>query len=309
MAPQGVLCYKENFLDPSAYPALHRLALAGEDCTERKYFYTMSLIRDKLSNMFSKVMAGTVTREEGTILLNSLAREDKATTIRELSALIDNPPPSVFPKTILHTIALSRNKAFFNIIVACLDHRSEDVSILAAGELARLHTSDAKEVLAEHLNSDAYHVRKASAMALAEGFASEGVEILKDHIMKHPEPFFRATSAMAMKKAERRGAEALLEIVRTGTSPAVTTAAETLASMAAELSAADVPLVIEALMSAGDRKDTPGLLGVLKVVASLGPRAGGYEGYVRAFFDNPNEEVRNEAREALNRIAQGGQGW
>ena len=44
----------------------------------------MSSIREKLTNMFSKVMAGTVTREEGTMLINHLAREDLAETVREL---------------------------------------------------------------------------------------------------------------------------------------------------------------------------------------------------------------------------------
>jgi hypothetical protein len=60
----------------------------------------MSSIREKLTNMFSKVMAGTVTREEGTMLLNHLAKEDQAGTVTELAALIETPPPGVFLKTL-----------------------------------------------------------------------------------------------------------------------------------------------------------------------------------------------------------------
>ncbi|MDP2690278.1 MAG: hypothetical protein Q8P48_09225, partial [Deltaproteobacteria bacterium] len=77
----------------------------------------MSGEREKLANMFTKVMAGTVTREEGTMLINHLAKEDMASTVSELSYLMENPPPGVFPKTILHTIALSRNKAFHDIMI------------------------------------------------------------------------------------------------------------------------------------------------------------------------------------------------
>ena len=51
----------------------------------------MSSIKEKLTNMFEKVMAGTVTREEGTMLLNHLVREDPAGTVAELALLIENP--------------------------------------------------------------------------------------------------------------------------------------------------------------------------------------------------------------------------
>lgn len=264
----------------------------------------MNGIREKLSNMFSKVMAGTVTREEGTILLNSLAREDKAGTVRELSALIDRPPSGVFPKTILHTISLARNKAFYNMIVACLDHKDEGVAILAAHELAMQRTSDAREVLTEHLASDMYHVRKASATALVEGFGREGVEILGREFARHPEPFYRTTYAEAMARAGRPGVEALVDTLRAGGGAAVT-AAETLLATGAELAGEDAPKVIEALTSAGDRRETRLTALLLGLVASLGERARAYEGFVRVFLDHPSDDVRRSARDALARTSPG----
>lgn len=261
----------------------------------------MSSIREKLSNMFSKIMAGTVTREEGTMLLNHLAKEDLAETMKELSYLIDTPPPGVFPKTILHTIALSRNKAFNNIIIASLDHKNEDVSILAAQELARLKTSEAEDVLVEHLNSEVYHVRKASALALVQGF-SEGCEILKDHILKHKEPFFRLTSAQALIKAGKKGMEVLLSILSSGNEPAMVSIAEALVSAGKDLSSEDVPRIFDALMTAGDRKDNQSIVELLKVAGALKGRARGFEGYVRAFEDYPFAPVRTEAQNALKQI-------
>ena len=84
----------------------------------------MSSIKEKLTNMFLKVMAGTVTREEGTMLINHLAKEDPSGTVSELAYLVENPPPGVFQKTILHTISLARNKAFFGIMISCLEHKN-----------------------------------------------------------------------------------------------------------------------------------------------------------------------------------------
>lgn len=261
----------------------------------------MSSIKEKLANMFSKVMAGTVTREEGTMLINHLVKEDQVETVKELTYLIDNPPPGVFPKTILHTVALSRNKAFFNIMIACLEHKNEDVSILAAQELAKLKTSDAKEVLAEHLNGEAYHVRKASAIALVQGFV-DGVDIVKDHMMKHPEPYYRLTSAQALLKAGKKGIETLLSVLSSGQSGPMMTAAEALIVGGKELEQNEVPRIFDALMTAGDRKDSQSIIELLKIAGSLRGKASGFEGFVLAFADYPFEPVRKEAQNALKMI-------
>lgn len=261
----------------------------------------MGSVREKLTNMFAKVMAGTVTREEGTMLINHLVKEDQVETVKELTYLIDNPPPGVFPKTILHTISLSRNKAFHNILVASLEHKSEDVSIMAAQELARLKTSDAKKVLAEHLNSEVYHVRKASSMAIVNGFV-EGVEVLKAHMLQRNEAYYRSTDAFALAKAGRKGIETLIEILNSGDPGAVASAAEVLISAADDLSEADIPKIFEALMVAGDRKDGQLITELLKIAASLKGRAKGFEGFVLAFADYPADPVRNEAQKALTKI-------
>ena len=65
--------------------------------SERADSNTMRSTREKLAHMFSKVMAGTVTREEGTMLLNHLVKEDLAGTIKELAYLIDY-RPGHFPR-------------------------------------------------------------------------------------------------------------------------------------------------------------------------------------------------------------------
>lgn len=261
----------------------------------------MSSVKEKLTNMFSKVMAGTVTREEGTMLINHLVKEDQAATVKELVYLIDYPPPGVFPKTILHTIALSRNKAFFNIMISCLEHKNEDVSILAAQELAKLKTGDAKEVLTEHLDSEVYHVRKASAIALVQGFV-EGVDIVKGHVLRHREPFYRLTSAQALIVAGRKGVDSLISILASGEVGPMMTAAEALISGCGALDQNDVTKVFDALMTAGDKKDSPLIIELLKVVAALKGKASGFEGFVMAFTDYPSEPVRKEAQNALKMI-------
>lgn len=262
----------------------------------------MGSVREQLTNMFIKVMAGTVSREEGTMLINHLAKEDPVGTISEIAFLRDNPPPNVFPKTILHTVALARNKAFFKLMVESLDHKNEEVSILAAEEMARLHTGEAKSALIGHLNSEAYHVRKASAAALAKGFGAEGIEILKNHVLSHEEPFFRSTSAQGLLIAGRKGVEALLEILNSGNPGAVTSAAEAISKAGDNKSGEDITVIINALSSAGDKKDIPSVIALLKAVASFKERARNFAGYVLAFADYPFEEVRSEAENALREI-------
>lgn len=261
----------------------------------------MGSVREQLTNMFSKIMAGTVTREEGTMLINSLVRANQADTVKELSYLIENPPPSVFPKTILHTISLSRNKALHNIIIAALEHKNEDVSIFAAQELASQKTLDAKNVLIEHLSSEAYHVRKASALALCKGF-SDGIDLVREHVMTQAEPFYRSTSAQALLASGKSGMEALLKLLGSGNSGAMTASAEVLINAARDVDSAQLPQIFEALMIAGDKKDSAAIIELLQVCAALDGRAKGFEGYVMAFTDYPFEPVRKAAQTALKRI-------
>jgi HEAT repeat protein len=259
-------------------------------------------IKEKLTNMFSKVMAGTVTREEGTMLINHLAKEDPEGTVKELSALIETPPPGVFQKTILHTVALARNKVFFGIMVSCLEHKNEDVSVLAAQELAKLKSADARDTLSEHLDCEVYHVRKASALALVEGFP-DGVEVVKGHMLKRSEPFYRLTSAQALLKSGRKGVEALLSLMASSDNHgAVATAAETLVSGSSDMEQGDVQMIFGALLNAGDRKDSHSIVELLKVVAALKGKASGFEGFVLAFADYPSESVKREAQNALKMI-------
>lgn len=263
---------------------------------------SMASMREQLVNMFTKIMAGTVTREEGTMLINHLVRASQAEAVKELSALIETPPPGVFPKTILHTVSLSRNKALHNIIIAGLEHKNEDVSILAAQELASQKTIEAKSVLVEHLDSEVYHVRKASAIALARGFAEDGLEILKRHMLEHQEPFYRSTTAQALLMAGKNGVETLLSILSTGNTGAMETVSEVLVSSNDAISGADIPKIFDALMKAGDRKDSSAVIALLRVAGSLGHRAKGYEGFVMAFTDHQYDVVRKEANNALKHI-------
>jgi len=261
----------------------------------------MAEIRDQLINMFSKIMAGTVTREEGTMLLNDLVKDERETTLKELFSLIDTPPTGVYPQTILHTIALSRNKDFYPIMTDCLEHKNEEVSMLAARELGRLKTDEAKQVLIEHLDSDIYHVRKVSAEILSSIF-SDGVALVEKHLLSHAETFFRSTSAEALTKAGPEGMEALLRVLNSGRPGAMATAAEAVAPFASELAREDARKIVEALMKAGDQDNAPLITEMLKIVASLKERAQGFEDYVLAFKDYPSDVVRGEVENTLKEI-------
>lgn len=259
-------------------------------------------VRDKLAHMFTKIMAGTITREEGTMLINDLAKARHEDTLRELFYLIDNPPSGVYPKTIIHTVALARNKAFSKIMVASLEHKNADVSILAAIELGKQRTVEAQECLREHLNSEVYHVRQASASALIDGFGNEGIEVLKKHILTHHENFYRATSAQALLKNGREGIDCLLSLLNSGNPGAVSTAASCLSSAVLVLEKEDIPKIFEALMRAGDKKETTTIIELLKVAGLLKSKAIGFDGYIRAFVDDPVLLVSEEAKKALKLI-------
>jgi len=257
---------------------------------------------DKLTVMFSKIIAGTLSREEGAMLINHLAKEDRNNAIVSLTYLIENPPHNVFQTTMLHTIALAKNKAFFNLIAQSINSRDEDVSSLAAQELARLRTEGAKNTLIKNLNNDTYHVRKSAAVALAEDYGEEGMEILKNHILTHEEPFYRATSAQGLIAGGDSGITMLFSILHAETPGPVFSAAEAITSIEDEIKEDHLPVAMEALMEAGDRRDMRLVVELLKVAALFKKKALKYEPIIQAFADDPSESIRLETKKTLSRI-------
>ncbi len=262
----------------------------------------MSSIKEQLVNMFSKVMGGTVTREEGAMLLNDMAKGMEAEVLKELTFLVENPPPDVHQKTILHTIVLAHNEAFLSIMISSLSNESDEVSTFAAEELARLKGDKAKEVLIEHLGVDDYNVRKVAAAAFARNFGAEGIELLRSYIIDNPESLYRLTSAEALLAAGRPGIDALLSVLECPDSDPVQTVAEVIEKGGVELDGNSMRSVIEGLLLAGDREDESSIAALLKAVASMGSRASSLRVYVMAFSDYSSEAVRNAARSALEKI-------
>jgi len=258
---------------------------------------------DKLTVMFAKIIAGTVSREEGAILINHLVKENRDETINSLAYLIENPPRNVFQKTMLHTIALARNKALFSIIAESVQSQNEDVSFMAASELARLRTDVAKRTLIENLDNDTYHVRRSAAIALAEDYGEEGLKILKDHILSHEEPFYRATSAQGLAATGDRGISALFELLRADKPGPVFSAAEAIAGIEKEIEESHLPVAMEALMRAGDRRDMPLVVELLRVVPLFKNKALKYEAFITAFADDRSESIRLEAQKTLHKIS------
>ncbi|MBI5969934.1 MAG: HEAT repeat domain-containing protein [Deltaproteobacteria bacterium] len=263
----------------------------------------MSAIKEQLANMFVKVMSGTVSMEEGTMLINSLAKKDSKETVAAISEFINTPPQNISAQTVFHTIAITRNRAFFDVLTATLDHKNEEISIFACEELATYFKNESKFVLVEHLNSDAYHVRKSSAATLTKIFGDEGIAALGKHILGNTQSHYhRLTSAEALVKAGKKGIDALMNVLNTGGSGAAAAAAEALSSVAASLSDAEMQMFVNALMKFGDAKDAETTATLIKAIGSFGKRAKQFAGFVRAYADDPDEGVSKEAKNTLKAI-------
>jgi len=266
----------------------------------------MSTVRDQIINMFARVAAGTVTQEEGTMLINSLAKQEPQETVKELSDLIHNTPQDMSAQLIFRTVAMSRSRLFFDVLTSALDHKSEDMSIFACEELSKYFPTESQFVLAEHLNSDVYHVRKASAKILSKVFGDAAIEMLKKHILAHAEHYYRMTSAEVLAGSGNKGTDALIQILNSGKPGPAATAAEVLARDPRRITDAYVPVIVNALLEAGDAKESTAIVALLKLVASLGSRAKQYAEYIKAYEDWTDELVSAEAWNALLEVTKAG---
>ncbi len=282
----------------TAFSSLHVYAeLKATDKTVQ-----MTTVKEQLNTVFTKIMAGTVTREEGAMLLNDCVKNSGAETIKELEYLLINPPQNVHKKTIFHTMVLARNKAFVPLMAITLDNPDEDLAIVAAQELSRLHTDEAQDVLIKHLDIDNYGARKASAEALARGFGQKGADILKEHVINNDVALIRLTSAEALLQAGSAGFKALIELIFCEKSGPSDSAVEVLTKAPGSLLSKEVRPLVDALMVAGDKDDTVAAIALLKIITSLGGLAGRYVDFVRVFEENASEAVRDEAGRTLASI-------
>jgi len=265
----------------------------------------MSDVKDQIIKMFGRVAAGTVTQEEGTMLINSLAKKEPQETVKALQSLIHETPADMSAQLIFRTVAMSRSRFFFDVLTSALDHKNEDMSIFACEELAKYFPTESQFVLAEHLNSDVYPVRKASARILAKLFGASGIETLKKHILANAEHYYRLTSAEVLADSGETGFASLIQILNSGKPGPTATSAEVLSRTPSKISDANIPIILNALLEAGDAQQKDALVALLKLVAALGPRARLYIEYVRAYEDWEDELVNAEAWNALMEIDKG----
>jgi hypothetical protein len=262
----------------------------------------MATIKEQLNTVFTKITAGTVTREEGSMLLSDLVSRDTAGTLAELEYLIENPPQNVQRKTVFHTMVLARNKAYIPLIAKSLDSEDEELATVAAEELSKFHTEEAEKVLKEHLDAETYNTRKVSAAALARGCGANGVRILREHILECTSALYCDTSTEALLQAGPAGVEALIEVLSCGKEVPVGSAVQALVKAPGGVPDNEIRSLVDALMLAGDREDPVSTIGLLKVIASFGGMAGKYEGFVLAFEENESRLVSEEAGRTLASI-------
>ena len=262
-------------------------------------------LRDQIVAMFLKIAAKTISREEGTLLLNDLQRRasDKSEVRRIIIDLCEKPPKDVNVKTIFHTVALTKNPAFTKILEVGLEHKSEDISIVAADGLASLGNDEARDSLAHHLISDSYHVRKASGDVLIKWWGKMGIKLVAMHGLSHPETYYRYTAALSLARSGKAGISVLLETFSSNNMNAIQSAADALSEVENAVGKEEVPKLVYALETAVANKHSTAVIALLKLLGAMKGKVSGFEEHIAVLTDYNYEPVRIAANNALASVA------
>lgn len=262
-------------------------------------------VRDQIVAMFLKIAAKTISREEGTLLLNDLQRRasDKSEVRRIIIDLSEKPPKDVYVKTIFHTVALTKNPAFTKILEVGLEHKSEDISIVAADGLANLGNDEARDALAHHLINDSYHVRKASGDVLIKGWGKMGIKLVAMHGLSHPETYYRYTAALSLARSGKAGISVLLETFSSNNMNAIQSAADALSEVENAVGKEEVPKLVYALETAVANKHSAAVIALLKLLGAMKGKVSGFEEHIAVLTDYNYEPVRIAANNALASVA------
>jgi len=266
----------------------------------------MADVKEQLINMFIKMNAGNVTMEEGAMLINSLAKKDGQEVVKVFMGLIHKTPQGLMPQRVFTTLAMTKNRLFFDVLTSTLEHKNEEVSLYACEEIAKYFKNEIKYVLVDHLNSDVYNVRKVTASTITKIYGDDGIQMLKNHIVTRDEHYHRLTSAEAVIKVGRKGIDVMVELLNSDVPGAVMTSAEALTVVVPQLTDDDLNKTVYALLQAGDTKNIQGIVSLLKMIAAFGSKASKFDGYVQAYVDYPDDAVTNEAQVTLKAIKSGG---
>lgn len=263
-------------------------------------------IRDQIVTMFMKIAAKTISREEGTLLLNDLARgsiNNKMEVFKVILDLCQKPPKDVYVKTMFHTVALAKNPAFTKILEVGLEHKNEEISIVCADGLANLGNDEARDSLTHHLINDSYHVRKASGDVLIKGWGKMGIKLVIANGLSHPETYYRYTAALSLARSGKAGISALLDVFISNNLNAIQSAAEALSEFENAVGKEDVPKIVHALEVAVANKHSNAVVALLKLLGAMKEKVGGFEEHIAVLMDHSYEPVRVAAHNALASVA------
>ena len=263
-------------------------------------------LRDQIVTMFLKIAARTISREEGTLLLNDIVRgniNNKIEVVRTILDLCQKPPKDIYVKTVFHTIALAKNPVFTKILEVGLEHKNEEISIVCADGLANLGNDEARDSLTQHLTNDSYHVRKASWDVLIKGWGRMGVKLVVANGLSHPETYYRYTAALSLARGGKAGISALLEVFISNNMNAIQSAAEALSEFENVVGKEDVPKLVHALEAAVANKHSNAILALLKLLGTMKDKVSGFEEHIAVLTDYNYEPVRIAAHNALASVA------
>ncbi len=263
-------------------------------------------LRDQIVTMFLKIAARTISREEGTLLLNDIVRgniNNKIEVVRTILDLCQKPPKDIYVKTVFHTIALAKNPVFTKILEVGLEHKNEEISIVCADGLANLGNDEARDSLTQHLTNDSYHVRKASGDVLIKGWGRMGVKLVVANGLSHPETYYRYTAALSLARGGKAGISALLEVFISNNMNAIQSAAEALSEFENVVGKEDVPKLVHALEAAVANKHSNAILALLKLLGTMKDKVSGFEEHIAVLTDYNYEPVRIAAHNALASVA------
>lgn len=263
-------------------------------------------LRDQIVTMFLKIAARTISREEGTLLLNDIVRgniNNKIEVVRTILDLCQKPPKDVYVKTVFHTIALAKNPVFTKILEVGLEHKNEEISIVCADGLANLGNDEARDSLTQHLTNDSYHVRKASGDVLIKGWGRMGVKLVVANGLSHPETYYRYTAALSLARGGKAGISALLEVFISNNMNAIQSAADAFSEFENVVGKEEVPKLAHALEAAVANKHSNAVIALLKLLGAMKGKVSGFEEHIAVLMDYNYEPVRIAAHNALASIA------
>jgi hypothetical protein len=264
----------------------------------------------KVASALKKIASGTVTLEEGAVLLNDLERSsaDKDELNALFLELYRALPQETHGKIFLHIIALTKNPHFENMLAAGLDHPDENTAPAILAGMAGYKDDQARGALKRQLAHPLPRVRKLAGEIIIRKWGTEGVNLVVANGLCSEDQDIVNSACIVLSDCGVTVAPIVIDAMQTMNMASLRASAKLLLDMKESMDIEDhidkdrVATLVQVMDRVAGNKQPNLIITMLELLGLLKNKLAGHEDAIAAFLNVEHSTIKLVSHKVLSAI-------